>query len=68
MVMVRSCSTPHSRLERRLAQPVRKFDRLLWPIMIIVGLLIVVIMNAVFIYVAVSDRDEVVPSYHTESR
>jgi hypothetical protein len=51
-----------------LAQPVRKFDRLLWPIMIIVGLLIVIIMNAVFIYVAVSDRDEVVPSYHTESR
>ena len=51
-----------------MAQPVRKFDRLLWPIMIIVGLLIVVIMNAVFIYVAVSDRDEVVASYHTESR
>ena len=51
-----------------MAQPVRKFDRLLWPIMIIVGLLIVVSMNAVFIYVAVSDRDEVVPSYHTESR
>lgn len=36
--------------------------------MIIVGLLIVIIMNAVFIYVAVSDRDEVVPSYHTEVR
>ena len=51
-----------------MAKQVRKFDRLLWPIMIIVGLLIVVIMNAVFIYVAVSDRDEVVPSYHTESR
>ena len=48
--------------------PVRKFDRLLWPIMIIVGLLIVIIMNAVFIYVAVSDRDEVVPSYQTEHR
>jgi hypothetical protein len=51
-----------------LAQQVRSFDRLLWPIMIVVGLLIVIIMNAVFIYVAVSDRDEVVPSYHTESR
>jgi hypothetical protein len=36
--------------------------------MIIVGLLIVIIINAVFIYIAVSDRDEVVPSYHTESR
>jgi hypothetical protein len=51
-----------------LAQQVRKYDRLLWPIMIVVGLLIVIIMNAIFIYVAVSDRDEVVPSYHTESR
>ena len=51
-----------------MAIQVRKFDRLLWPIMIIVGLLIVIIMNAVFIYVAVSDRDEIVPSYHMESR
>ncbi len=51
-----------------MAQQVRKYDRLLWPIMIVVGLLIVIIMNAIFIYVAVSDRDEVVPSYHTESR
>ena len=51
-----------------MAQPVRKFDRLLWPIAIIVGLLIVIIMNAVFIYVAVSDRDEVVPSDQTEAR
>lgn len=47
---------------------VRKFDRLLWPVMIIVGLLIVVLMNAVFIYVAVSGRDEVVSTYQTESR
>lgn len=46
----------------------RKFDRLLWPVMIIVGLLIVVLMNAVFIYVAVSGRDEVVSTYQTESR
>jgi hypothetical protein len=51
-----------------LAQPIRRFDRLLWPIMIIVGFLIVIIINAVFIYVAVSDRDEVVPSYQTEAR
>ena len=65
---MKSCSIQRSRLELRLAQQVRKFDRLLWPIMIVVGLLIVIIMNAVFIYVAVSDRDEVVPSYHTESR
>jgi hypothetical protein len=39
-----------------------------WPIAIIVGLLIVIIMNAIFIYVAVSDKDEVVPSYQTEAR
>ena len=51
-----------------MAQPIRRFDRLLWPIMIIVGFLIVIIINAVFIYVAVSDRDEVVPSYQTEAR
>jgi hypothetical protein len=51
-----------------LAQPIRRFDRLLWPIMIIIGFLIVIIINAVFIYVAVSDRDEVVPSYQTEAR
>ena len=51
-----------------MTQPIRRFDRLLWPIMIIVGFLIVIIINAVFIYVAVSDRDEVVPSYQTEAR
>jgi hypothetical protein len=51
-----------------LTQPIRRFDRLLWPIMIIIGFLIVIIINAVFIYVAVSDRDEVVPSYQTEAR
>ena len=51
-----------------MEKQVRKFDRLLWPIMIVVGLLIVILMNAVFIYVAVSGRDEVVPSYQTEAR
>lgn len=51
-----------------MARQVSKFDRLLWPIMIVVGLVIVILMNAVFIYVAVSGRDEVVPSYHMEAR
>ena len=51
-----------------MANRVRKFDQRLWPTMIIIGLLIVILMNAVFIYVAVSGRDEVVPSYHTEAR
>jgi hypothetical protein len=47
---------------------VRKFDSLLWPVMIIVGLLIVILMNAVFIYVAVSGKDEIVSTYQTETR
>jgi hypothetical protein len=36
--------------------------------MIVAGLLLVILLNAVFIYIAVSGRDEVVPSYHTEAR
>jgi hypothetical protein len=36
--------------------------------MIIVGLLIVILMNAVFIYVAVSGKDEIVSTYQTETR
>ena len=51
-----------------MANEVRSFDRILWPVMIVVGLLIVILMNAVFIYIAVSGQDEVVPSYHTEAR
>ena len=51
-----------------MANQVRKVDRVLWPVMIIVGLIIVALVNAVFIYVAVSGQDEVVPSYHTEVR
>lgn len=42
-------------------------DRL-WPIAIIVGLLLVVLVNLTFIYIAVSGADQVVPSYHTEER
>jgi flagellar basal body-associated protein FliL len=40
----------------------------LWPIAIIVGLVIVVLVNALFIYIAVSGADDVVPSYNTEPR
>jgi hypothetical protein len=36
--------------------------------MIVVGLLIVILMNAVFIYVAVSGKDEIVSTYQTETR
>jgi hypothetical protein len=40
----------------------------LWPILITLGLVFVILVNAVFIYIAVSGADEVVPSYHTEER
>ena len=45
----------------------RSRDRL-WPILITVGLLFVILVNALFIYIAVSGADDVVPSYHTEER
>ncbi len=42
-------------------------DRL-WPILITVGLLLVILVNALFIFIAVRGADDVVPSYHTEER
>lgn len=39
-----------------------------WPFMITLGLLIVIAVNAWFIYVAVNGRDPVVPSYTTDRR
>ena len=39
-----------------------------WPAAIIGGLLLVVFVNAAFIWIAVSGADEVVPSYATEER
>ena len=39
-----------------------------WPIGIAIGLILVVLVNLAFIYIAVSGKDEVVPSYHTEQR
>lgn len=41
---------------------------LTWPVILAVALLLVVIVNAVFIYVAVSGADEVAPSYNQEGR
>lgn len=35
----------------------------LWPIIIIVALALVMLVNAVFIYIAVTGADEVAPSY-----
>ena len=40
----------------------------LWPILITVGLVLVILVNAIFIYIAVKGADEVVPSYQTEER
>ena len=39
-----------------------------WPMGIIIGLVIVVIVNLAFIFIAVSDADDVVSSYSTEVR
>jgi hypothetical protein len=39
-----------------------------WPIAIALGLLVVVLVNLAFVYVAVSGKDEVVPSYELEHR
>jgi hypothetical protein len=40
----------------------------IWPVAIIVALLIVVAVNAAYIWVAVSGADDVVPSYVAEDR
>ena len=39
-----------------------------WPIAIAVGLFLVILVNLVFIYIAVSGKDEIVPTYQTERR
>jgi len=39
-----------------------------WPIAVGIALLVVVAINALFIYVAIAGRDPVVPSYSTEAR
>lgn len=39
-----------------------------WPVAISVGLFLVILVNAAFIYIAVSDADEIVPSYAAEER
>jgi hypothetical protein len=39
-----------------------------WPIGIAVGLLLMILVNLAFIFIAVRGADEVVPSYQTEPR
>ncbi len=40
----------------------------LWPILITIGLALVMLVNGIFIYIAVKGADAVVPSYLTEER
>jgi hypothetical protein len=40
----------------------------LWPIIITVGLVVVMVVNFLFIYIAVKGADTVVPSYTSEER
>ena len=39
-----------------------------WVLAIIIGLVVMVLVNFAFIYIAVSDADQVVPSYLLEHR
>jgi hypothetical protein len=39
-----------------------------WVVGIVLGLVLIVLVNFVFIYIAVSDADHVVPSYQLEPR
>jgi hypothetical protein len=39
-----------------------------WPLAIALGLLLVILVNAVFAYIATSGADPVVSSYNTEPR
>jgi hypothetical protein len=39
-----------------------------WPVAIAVGLFLVILVNLAFIYIAVSGKDEIVPTYRTERR
>ena len=38
-------------------------DDMVWPVIIVAALVLVMVVNAVFIYIAVTGADEVAPSY-----
>ncbi len=46
----------------------RRKDSRVWPILITVGLVVMILVNAFFIFIAVSGADDVVPSYLSEER
>lgn len=58
---------PHSKPDQDLAEPKKRAD-LRWPIAIAAGLLLMILVNLAFIFIAVRGADEVVPSYQTEPR
>jgi hypothetical protein len=58
---------PPSRPDHNSEQSSRGRD-LRWPIGIAVGLLLMILVNLAFIFIAVQGADEVVPSYQTEPR
>lgn len=39
-----------------------------WPLGIIIGFVVLILVNAAFIFIAVKGADPVVPSYNTEQR
>lgn len=41
---------------------------MLWPVILIVALVVVMLVNGLFIYIAVSGADDVVPSYNQGER
>ncbi len=56
-----------SRPEQNSGQAGRR-NSLGWPIGIAVGLVLMILVNLAFIFIAVRGADEVVPSYQTEPR
>jgi hypothetical protein len=55
-------------LEARPEAPRTEPGSRLWPVAITVGLILVVLVNLAFIYIAVTGSDGVVESYNTEVR
>jgi hypothetical protein len=55
-------------VDKGASGPPSKSGFRLWPVLITVGLVFVVVVNAIFIFIAVSGADNVVPSYQTEQR
>jgi hypothetical protein len=61
-------------VDKKTTDPARPLGRLVlredlvWPVAIAVALAVVVLVNVAFIYIAVSDADDVAPSYTAGER